>query len=143
MEVGATIQLPVPPDPRRSAWVLSPSGTQHSLEPGAADGSGRVAFSETDTAGHYSLLWASAAGEEPLTVGRFTVRIAASESRLRPANGRILLEAVPGLVFHGHGGGVSAASVGEVVRRTPALPALLLLLGACLLGETALAGRRR
>jgi hypothetical protein len=143
LEVGATIDLPVPPDPRREAWVVSPSGAQHPLEPGAADGSGRVAFSATEAAGHYSLLWTRGAGDEPLLVGRFTVRVAPSESRLSPATASLLLDAVPGLVFHGQGGSVASASGGEVVRRAPAVPFLLLLLGACFLGEATFAGRRR
>jgi len=143
VEVGDSIQLPVPPDPRGKAWVLSPSGTQHPLEPGAADGAGRVAFSRTDEAGHYNLMWTRNAVDDPILVGRFTVRVATSESSLRPATASELLAAVPGLVFHGHGGSVASASLGEIVRRASALPALLLLLGICFLGEATIAGRRR
>jgi hypothetical protein len=142
LEVGATVALPVPPDPGRQAWVVSPAGVEVRLEPGAADGSGRVTFSKTQSAGHYELFWSQPDHRDATLVGRFTVRVAPAESSLKPAPSDVLLAAVPGLVFHGQGGSLASDSVGEVVRKASALPALLLLLGLALLAEAALAGRR-
>jgi hypothetical protein len=144
LEVGDRVSLPVPPDLERRAWVLDPSGREIRLDAGSADAEGRVAFAETDLSGHYRLFWEDPSGRQP--EGRlravFPVRVPLDESMLVAADRDLLLEAVPGLVHHGGAGEVAAEDPGKVVRTASLAPALLLLLGAALLGEVLVAGRR-
>lgn len=142
LSVGDRLRLPVPPDPAVRAWVQHPSGRDLRLDPGAADGEGRVLFSETASQGHYALYWASGAGGESSLKARFSVRVPAEESRLARVAPRPLLASVPGLVFHGEGGAVSNEERGQVIRTSSLIPLLLLLLGGCLLGEGLMAGKR-
>lgn len=144
VEVGGTVALPVPPDPGRRAWVVTPDGRERTLDAGASDAEGRVSFSATDSPGHYELRWEDRSGAQPegLLRGVFSARVPASESARGAADRDALLASVPGLVHHGEGGPVTAEAPGQVIRTASLAPLALALLALMLLGEGIVATRR-
>jgi hypothetical protein len=143
IEVGQSVALSLPPDPRREAWLRGPQQEEIRLDPMGADEEGLMSFSEARTPGHYSLFWSDPdSGTEQLK-GRFSVRVPTRESKLTALSARLLHEAVPGLVYHGGARQESGAeSPGEVVRTSSLLPALWLCLLLALIGESLLSFRR-
>jgi len=143
IEVGQTLTLPLPPDPRRVALLRGPQQDEVRLDPMGADEEGLTSFSEARVPGHYNLYWSDPdSGTEQLKT-RFAVRVPSRESKLTALSAKALHEAIPGLIYHGSTGQESGAeSPGEVVRTSSLLPALWLCLLIALIGESILSLRR-
>jgi hypothetical protein len=143
VDVGASVSLPVPPNPDEDAWVERPDGLRAELDRGAADADGRVRFSATDLPGHYRLFWgAGGSRAEGILRLLFAARVSEAESKLLSLDRDELLAAIPGLVLHDGGSILSGEDRAEVVRTTRLGPWVLGLLGLMMLGESTLAGRR-
>jgi hypothetical protein len=142
-EVGESVMLSVPAGPSAGAWVVRPDGREVRLDLGAADPGGRVPFRETAIPGHYSLLWKNGdPGGDGVLRSIFSVRVPGAESRLGKVTAGMLHAELPGLVFHGAGGGQGDDEPGEVLRTASLLPLLLVLLAMVLASEAILGGRR-
>jgi len=142
-DVGAQVSLPVPAEASELAWVRAPDGREIAIDPTTTSPSGMASFADTQVPGHYALYWGTGSKQSAGVLrAMFSIRVPAAESRMTPIDSETLLQAIPGLVFHGSGQEGVAAQPGEVLRTASLAPLVVVLLALVLLFEVWLGGRR-